>query len=75
MNWLKLSFSLLLLSGCAGQPYRLELPANHPANAAAPETPLPPVSMTLSAGPPEPVFEEEAAPAAGGHAGHAGMHH
>lgn len=75
MNWLKpLALGLLLLAGCAGEPYRLELPANHPANAAAPEAPPPPASTTLSAGPLEPVYEKTA-PAAGGHAGHAGMHH
>lgn len=74
MNWLKPLLLGLLLAGCAGEPYRLELPVNHPASATAPEAPLPPPSTTLTAGPPEPVFEE-AAPAAGGHAGHAGMHH
>lgn len=72
---LKPLLGLLLLSGCAGEPFRLAVPEHHPANPVAPEAPLPPPSSALAEeGPaPEPAAEE-AAPM-GGHGGHGGMHH
>lgn len=74
-----LLLGLLLLSGCAGEPFRLEVPAHHPASPLAPEAPLPPPSSALAEeGPALEPAPEKAAPMSGGHSGHGGhggMHH
>ena len=41
----------LALAGCAGPSLDTRLPADHPANADAPESPLPAVSQTLTGAP------------------------
>lgn len=55
---------LLFLLGCAGEPFRLELPQDHPANPAAAEAPLPPPSSALDEGLPQPIHR--GAPSPGG---------
>lgn len=62
---------LVLTSGCAVEPFRLELPANHPANAAAEEAPVPPPT-SLAASDADPFVEAAASPKqqTQGHQGH-----
>ncbi len=61
-----LVLALLILQGCAGEPFRFDPPQDHPANPAAPEAPVPPPSSALDEGVPEPAHEE-AAPPSGEH--------
>ena len=42
------SLTVALMTGCAGQPDSTPVPSEHPASAAAAETPIPPASQTLA---------------------------
>jgi len=64
---IELVIALSTVIGCS-TPYVLpELGPTHPASASAPETPLPPASLTLAG---EPLPPPEAKEMHGGHRGH-----
>ena len=77
MRTLLLSLVLVLTSGCAGEPYRPVLPADHPANSAAEQAPEPAPSTTLANSTVESVAPPSGATAVGAsgtseHQGHKG---
>ena len=67
MKNLSIATALAMLVGCA-QPYALPpIPPDHPANAGAAETPMPPPSVAFAEDDPAPVSQRETSNGHGGH--------